>query len=78
MHTTIPLLRVTKREQGDAVREKLEGASYMNLHVGVCPAGGEFQVIVETAHTFEADENAEVMLLDMVATLLAGHVAFGS
>lgn len=78
MHTSIPLIRVSKREQGEAVREKLEGASYMNLHVCVCPAGGEFQVIVETRHEFDADENAETMLLDMTATVLAGHFAFGS
>jgi len=78
MHTSIPLLRVTKREQGERVREQLEGASYMNLHVAVCPAGGEFQVVVETRYEFEADDNAETMLLDMVATVLAGHVAFAS
>ena len=54
--TSISIARVTKKEQAKKFEEAINGQSYMDFKVLVCPAGGEFEVIVETAYT---DDEAE-------------------
>ena len=54
--TSISIARVTKKEQAQKFAEAINGQSYMNFQVLICPAGGEFEVIVETDYT---DNEAE-------------------
>ena len=54
--TSISIARVTKKEQAQKFKKAISGQSYMNFQVLVCPAGGEFEVIVETAYTDDVAE----------------------
>ena len=54
--TSISITRITKKEQAQKFEKAINGKSYMNFEVLVCPAGGEFEVIVETTYT---DDEAE-------------------
>ena len=56
MNTSISITRVSKREHAQKFEEAINGKSYMNFEVLVCPAGGEFEVIVVTSYT---DDEAE-------------------
>lgn len=62
---TITIHNVTRREDAQPLVDALQGESYMNLDVGVCPVGGSFDVTVSTSRpdTSEQDLNGMVMSL---------------
>ena len=61
MSSSIRIARVTKKEQAQRFVKAVDGQTYMNFQVLVCPAGGEFEVIVETAHTDDVAEAQEML-----------------
>lgn len=62
---SIELTRVLNADQADRIKLALHGKSYMTLQVLVCPAGGEFQVSVQTLRprTTKAELTGMVMML---------------
>ena len=60
------ITRVTSQERADKLVELLDGKTYMNFRVGVCPAMGEFSVVVES--DYEApEEEIDGMLIHVLA-----------
>ena len=59
------LLRFCKA-QGEKIKEKLDGKTYMDFRILVCPAGGEYEIIAETNYNGTEDE-----ILGMFMHLLA-------
>ena len=50
----------------------LEGRSYMNLRVGLAPAGGSFDVVVETDRPDTSEEELREMVLELLAQKVMG------
>ncbi len=70
-YTSLELLRTHSSERAEKLRAVLQGTTYMNLDVCCAPDGGELQVSVSTTHEFEAGDDAEGELRDMVLHVLA-------
>ncbi len=69
-YTTIDLMRTSSRERAEKLRAVLQGETYMNLDFCAAPDGGELQLSVATTHEFDADEDGERELLEMVLQVL--------
>lgn len=64
--TTINLTTVALEKDADGIKKALNGASYMDFQVTVCPYRGELQVNVQTS--YESDEKEIVaMILHLLA-----------
>lgn len=63
--TEFTLYRTSSRAAGDALKQLLQGQSYMDLYVTICPYQGEFHVNVGTrrADTSEAELRGMVMMI---------------
>ncbi len=70
-YTSINLFRTSRTDAADKLRAMLQGKTYMNLDFCAAPDGGELQLSVSTTHEFEADEDGERELLEMVTHVLA-------
>lgn len=68
MSTSIKLTNVQVASTADPLIEALEGTTYMDLHVSVCPVGGSFDVLVGTLRK----NVSEAKLTDMVLMVMAG------
>lgn len=53
--TVVNVMNVTDRKYAEPIRRVLEGQTYMDFRVTVCPVGGSFNVNVET--DYKADES---------------------
>jgi hypothetical protein len=60
------ILRVTKPEMAEKLIEAINGKTYMNFRVGVCPAMGEFSVVVESDYD-APDSEIDEMLFSVLA-----------
>jgi hypothetical protein len=60
-------------EQAEPLRRALEGRSYMNFQVAICPAGGEFRVYVGTRRPDTTEEE----LRELVLYVLCGDIVLG-
>ena len=69
-YTRIDLMRTSSRERAEKLRAVLQGETYMNLDFCAAPDGGELQLSVATTHEFDADEDGERELLEMVLQVL--------
>ena len=67
--TTINIGRMSKRE-GDRLAQRLNGKTYMNFEILVCPAGGECAVSAQTTY----DDNMDA-IMGMFIFLMAGELA---
>lgn len=65
-HGSFSLMRLARREHGEAIKAVLEGESYLNLHVAICPAGGEFEIWVSSPNT-ASDDDVKEMTLQLLA-----------
>jgi len=54
-YTSIEIGMMSK-EQGEKIKEKLEGKTYMNFRILVCPSGGSFEVFAETNYDGKKDD----------------------
>ena len=67
---SIKLTNVMHASDADPVREALQGKTYMNFNVTVCPVGGSCDVNLETLD----DDVSEAELTDMALEVLCGVV----
>lgn len=67
--TSIKVSNVFRREQAEPLQKLFEGKTYMNLEVGVAPAGGSFDVWVSTRR----ERTSEEELREMAMLLLVEH-----
>lgn len=67
--TTINIGRMSKGE-GDRLAQRLNGKTYMNFEILVCPAGGEWAISAQT--TYEDSPDA---IMGMFVFLMAGELA---
>jgi len=73
------LTNVITQAAADAISEALHGETYMDLQVLLCPAGGSWDVWVETEYFDKLDEDDEELshetqteeLRDMVIEVMA-------
>jgi len=56
--------QVSKRELADKFIEEIQGQTFMNFQVTICPAYGSFDIMVETEYT--DDEAAAQSMLNLV------------
>ena len=63
----ITLTNVTHPEAAAPLVDYLEGKSYMNLEVGLAPAGGSLDVVVETRRPDTSEEELREMVLELLA-----------
>ena len=68
--TSIKIHNVTRREHAQPLIDKLQGETYMNLEVLVCPVGGSFDVLVQTRRP----NTTEAELTEMVMGCLAFEI----
>lgn len=68
--TTIKIYNVGRREDAEPLRRALEGKTFMNLEVGLAPAGGSFDVLVTTSRP----ETSEEELRDLATSVLVSCV----
>jgi hypothetical protein len=63
--TSISIARVIKKENAQKFIDKIQNETYMKFNVLVCPAGGGFEVIVETDYTDDQEEAQGMLNLVM-------------
>jgi hypothetical protein len=68
--TTVKIYNVGRREDAEPLVRALSGKTFMNLEVGLAPAGGSFDVLVTTARP----ETSESELRDMATSVLVSCV----
>ena len=66
--TTIDLGNMT-REAGNKLAEKLNGQTYMNFEILVCPIGGSYAVMAQSFYDGTADEILGMFLFVMATEL---------
>lgn len=64
--TVVNVMNVTDRKHAEPIRRALEGQTYMDFRVTVCPVGGSFNVNVETDY-----QAPECDIRDFIMGLLA-------
>ena len=67
--TTINIGRMSKGE-GDRLAQRLNGKTYMNFEVLVCPAGGECAISAQTMYDGSTEE-----IMGMFIFLIASELA---
>jgi hypothetical protein len=70
---SINLTRVIREESAAGIKAVLHGRTYMNLEVLVCPAGGEFQVSVQTLRPDTTKEELTEMVLGVMCDSISYH-----
>lgn len=68
----INVYKVISAERAEPIVKAIEGKTFMNFYVNVCPYQGEFHVNVGTLRT----DTTEKELTEMVLHLLCGDLAF--
>ena len=63
--TSISIARVINKENAQKFINAIQNETYMKFNVIVCPAGGEFEVIVETNYTDNQEEAQRMLNLVM-------------
>ena len=66
-YTSIEIGMMSK-EQGEQIKAKLEGKTYMNFRILVCPAGGSFEVFAETNYDGKKDDIIAVFVFLMATS----------
>ena len=66
----IKIHNVSNEAQAAPLQAVLQGQSYLNLDVQLCPAAGSLDVRVETLHP----EATEAELTEMVLGILSHHI----
>jgi hypothetical protein len=66
----VELFTITSEREATKIKAALEGKSYYNFHVAVCPMGGSSMVNVETDY----EGATELEVRDMVMYVLACEV----
>ena len=64
--TTINVARVINKSRAEKFTQMIEGQSFMNLQVEVCPDGGEFAVNVTTMRP----DTTETEVMEMVMGIM--------
>lgn len=64
--------RFTQAE-GEKIRERLQGKTYMQFEVLVCPAGGEWEVIIQTHRLATTQQDLTNMIIHVMAGFLVGY-----
>jgi hypothetical protein len=64
--TVINLTKVIRPERAEGIKRLLDGRTFMNFRVTVCPIGGEFAVNVET--DYDGEEDVKDFLLMVLAS----------
>lgn len=72
--TSVKIHNVSHRADADLLVRLLQGRTYMELKVVVCPIGGSFDVLVQTARL----DTSKKELTDMVLGVLCHHVLGGT
>jgi translation elongation factor EF-Ts len=69
---SINIGNVTNEQAAEKLVNALEGRTYMNFHVALCPAYGSVDINVETDYT---DDEAEFkdFVLSTLAAVVCGH-----
>ena len=67
--TLIDIGRMSK-EEGDRLAQRLNGKTYMNFEILVCPAGGECAISAQTMYDGSMEE-----IMGMFIFLMAGELA---
>lgn len=67
---SVELFTITSEKEATKIKAALEGKSYYNFHVAVCPMGGSSMVNVET----DDEDATEQGVKDMVMYVLACEV----
>lgn len=65
-YTMISLGANFEKEDGEKIKARLHGKSYMNFEVLVCPVGGSFEIFVQTDY-----EESRVEILEFLVGLMA-------
>jgi hypothetical protein len=72
--TSIKLTNVTNRGYAQPLIDALQGKSYMDLQVALCPIGGSFDVNITTMRPETSEQElTEMVLMIMSSTVMTLH-----
>lgn len=64
------IVRTGDQERAQKLVAAIEGKSYMNFRVGICPAMGEFSVVVESDYEASDEEITEMLMAIMAGEIM--------
>ncbi len=57
------------RERGENIKTALQGKSWMQFNVGICPIGGDYPINITTIQTSDVKELNDMLILCMSGIL---------
>jgi hypothetical protein len=66
------ITRTSDRARAERFKAAVHGRTYMDFRVLVCPAGGEFSIVVESSYPAPAEEVRGMLLHLMAAEIMRG------
>jgi hypothetical protein len=69
--TTINVANAISKEKAEKFSKKINGKSYMNFKVEICPIGGDFAVNVVTTYEAGVEEIKDMLIFAMYCEMTA-------